>query len=154
TPIADGIWLDGRLVDAGDRPLVLPDSAMVTPWHPALREASEVLAWREWLERHQITQPFKQAHREVYLLTEAERATRVYSNRFAAHILRQHQFNALCAARGWRNTLRLMVDDEYPPATLELPHYNVRAEFWIEGAGDQYEVDTNGTGTYWRVATD
>jgi hypothetical protein len=154
TPIADGIWLDGRLVDAGDRPLDLPESAMVTPWHPALREASEVLAWREWLERHQITQPFKQAHREVYLLTEAERATRVYSNRFAAHILRQHQFNALCAARGWRNTLRLMVDDEYPPATLELPHYNLRAEFWIEGAGDQYEVDTNGTGTYWRVATD
>ena len=35
----------------------------------------------------------------------------VYSNRFAAHIIRQHQFNALCVARGWRNKLRLMVDD-------------------------------------------
>ncbi len=154
TPIADGIWLDGRLVDAHGHPLDLPATATVSAWHPALCAADEVLAWRECLEDHQVTQPFKQAHREVYLLTEAERSTRVYSNRFAAHILRQHQFNALCAARGWRNTLRLMVDDEYPPATLELPHYNLRAEFWIEGAGDQYEVDTNATGTYLRVATD
>ena len=43
---------------------------------------------------------FQQAHREVYLLTGAEQTTGVYSNRFAAHIIRQHQFNALCVARG------------------------------------------------------
>ncbi len=30
-------------------------------------------------------------------LTDAERATRTDSNRFAAHILKQHQFNSLCA---------------------------------------------------------
>ena len=83
--------------------------------------ADEVLAWRSCLERHEVRQPFKQAHREVYLLTDAERNTRTYSNRFAAHVLRQHQFNALAAARGWRNKLRLMVDDTYPPATRELP---------------------------------
>lgn len=53
------------------------------------------------------------AHREIYVLTDAERTTRVYSNRFAAHIVRQHQFNALCAARGWKNQLRLIVDDSY-----------------------------------------
>jgi hypothetical protein len=62
--------------------------------------ADEVLAWRSCLERHAVRQPFKQAHREVYVLTDAERATRTYSNRFAAHVLRQHQFNALCGARG------------------------------------------------------
>ena len=43
-----------------------------------------------------MTQPIKQAHREIYLLTDAERQTQSYSNRFAAHILRQHQFTALC----------------------------------------------------------
>ncbi|HZC05019.1 MAG TPA: DUF4132 domain-containing protein [Ktedonobacterales bacterium] len=151
---ADGAWRDGALVGADDLPLTLPDNTMVTPWHPVLATTAETLAWREWLERRTITQPFKQAHREVYLLTDAERATRLYSNRFAGHILRQHQFNALCAARGWRNTLRLMVDDDYLPATLELPHVNLRVEFWVEGAGDQYEVDTNATGTYWRISTD
>jgi hypothetical protein len=55
-----------------------------------------------------------------YLVTDAERRTERYSNLFAAHILRQHQFNALCGARGWKNKLRLMVDDEYPPASREL----------------------------------
>lgn len=152
--VTDGCWLDGQLVNAEDCPLVLTKATTVSLWHPALHSPAEVLAWREWLERHQVTQPFKQAHREVYLLTDAERTTRVYSNRFAAHILRQHQFNALCAARGWRNKLRLMVDDSYPPATLELPRWGLRVEFWIEGAGDDYQVDTNETGTYLHIATD
>jgi hypothetical protein len=49
-----------------------------------------------------LSQPFKQAFREVYLLTPAERQTHVYSNRFAAHILRYRQANALMRARGWR----------------------------------------------------
>ena len=30
----------------------------------------------------------------------------------------------------------------------------MRAEFWIEGVGDQYGTDTNGTGTYLYLATD
>jgi hypothetical protein len=150
----DAIWLDSQLVDVDDRPLSLCETMIVSAWHPILCEADEILKWRNWLERHQVTQPFKQAHREVYLLTDAERTTRVYSNRFAAHILRQHQFNALAAARGWKNTLHLMVDDTYPPATLELPHWGLRAEFWIEGAGDDFNSDTNVAGTYLRVVTD
>src|SRR5205085_129334 len=85
---------------------------------------------------------------------DAERRTRTYSNRFAAHILRQHQFNALCAARGWKNQLRLMVDATYPPAIRHLPRYNLRAEYWVEGAGTEYGTDTNETGTYLYVSTD
>lgn len=152
--VLDGAWLDGRIVDAHDQPLDLSKTARVSLWHPVSSDASATLAWRNWLERHEITQPFKQAHREVYLLTDAERATHVYSNRFAGHILRQHQFNALAAARGWRNKLRLMVDDEYPPASLDLPHWELRAEYWIEGAGDDYGTDTNETGTYLYLTTD
>ena len=82
-----------------------------------------------------------QAGPQVYLLTGAEQTTGVYSNRFAAHIIRQHQFNALCVARGWRNKLRLMVDDAYPPATREMPR-GLRAEFWVEGIGENYGTDT------------
>jgi hypothetical protein len=152
--ILDGSWQDGRIVDAHDQPLDLPASVRVSLWHPVSSDASATLAWRAWLERHEITQPFKQAHREVYLLTDAERATRVYSNRFAGHILRQHQFNALATGRGWRNKLRLMVDDEYPPASLDLPHWDLRAEYWVEGAGDDYGTDTNETGTYLYLITD
>ena len=84
------------------------------------RNVEEVVGWRRRIESAGMVQPFKQAHREVYLVTDAERRTERYSNRFAAHILRQHQFNALCGARRWKNKLRLMVDDEYPPASREL----------------------------------
>ncbi|MEV4410321.1 DUF4132 domain-containing protein [Catellatospora sp. NPDC049609] len=130
-----------------------PD-ATVRLWHPIGRPVDEVLAWRERLERDQVVQPFKQAHREVYLLTAAEENTRTYSNRYAAHVLRQHQFHALAAARGWRNRLRLMVDDEYPPATRELPEWGLRAEFWVEGAGHEYGADTTDSGAYLHLATD
>jgi hypothetical protein len=106
------------------------------------------------LQDLRITQPFKQAHREIYVLTDAERTTATYSNRFAAHVLKQHQFNALAAIRGWKNKLRLMVDDEFPPASKELSDFGLRAEFWIEGAGDEYGTDTNETGVFLRVTTD
>lgn len=71
------------------------------PWHPIASPADEVLAWRVFLEARGIVQPFKQAHRETYTLTDAERATGTYSNRFAAHVLRQHQLAALAQERGW-----------------------------------------------------
>jgi hypothetical protein len=47
-----------------------------------------------------------------------------------------------------------MVDDEYPPAAISLPQWKLRAEFWIEGVGTEYGVDTNDTGTYYYLSTD
>ncbi|GAA4563942.1 hypothetical protein GCM10023176_08980 [Micromonospora coerulea] len=143
-------WADGALRTVDDAPVSPADDAVVTLWHPIGRHVDEVVAWRAWLGRHAVVQPFKQAHREVYLLTAAEERTGVYSNRFAAHVLRQHQFHALAAIRGWRNKLRLMVDDTYPPATRELPGWGLRAEFWVEGIGDE----TTGAGAYLRLSTD
>jgi hypothetical protein len=128
--VVSAIWLDGQLVDADDCLLELSADTIVSPWHPIQCDADQVLKWRTWLERHQITQPFKQAHREVYLLTDAERETAVYSNRFAAHVLRQHQLNALATTRGWRSLLRLRDDDD-DPATLELPHWGLCAELEV-----------------------
>lgn len=141
-------WADGELRTLADAPV--PPGTTVELWHPVDREPAEVVAWRDWLERHGITQPFKQAHREVYLLTDAERGTGGYSNRFAAHILRQHQFQSLAAVRGWTSKLRLAVDDVYPPAVRELPQWGLRAEFWIEGAGDEI----TDSGSYLHLATD
>ena len=147
-------WTDGALRDLGGLEVPLPDGAEVQLWHPLQGTVEEVLAWRDRLEAQDVTQPFKQAWREVYVLTDAERRTATYSNRFAAHILKQHQFHALAAARGWDNRLRLMVDDSYPPATRSLPAAGLRAEFWIEGVGEAYEVDTNASGSYLRLKTD
>jgi Domain of unknown function (DUF4132) len=76
-------------------------TATVRLWHPARAATAQVRAWRDRLVRDEQVQPFKQAFREVYLLTPAERETRLYSNRFAAHILHYQQAYALMKARAW-----------------------------------------------------
>ncbi|HUY99496.1 MAG TPA: DUF4132 domain-containing protein, partial [Thermomicrobiaceae bacterium] len=82
-----GMWLDGRVVDVLDRPLDRLDSeTSVRPWHPIESSPEVILGWREWLERHQVAQPFKQAHREVYLLTDTERSAGTRSIRFGGHV--------------------------------------------------------------------
>jgi hypothetical protein len=154
-PARSAIWLDGTgLTGLDGQPLAPAETDRVRLWHPIEVPQEEILAWRDFLEAREIVQPFKQAHREVYLLTDAERNTQVYSNRYAAHILRQHQCNALMAARNWKNKLRLMVDDEFPPAARLLPAWGLRAEFWIEGIGEEYGEHTNEAGVYNHVATD
>jgi hypothetical protein len=151
-----GIWsaADSAFVDQDGSRIEIPESASVRLWHPIHASVENIERWRGLLETPGIRQPFKQAYREVYLITDAEMSTRVYSNRYAGHILKQHQMNQLAAQRGWKNKLRLLVDDEYPPAHLEIPQHNMRAEFWIEGAGDDYGTDTNDTGTFLYLVTD
>jgi hypothetical protein len=150
-----GIWHGGQIVGRDGRALDwLDDRAQVELWHPIYETTETILAWRDWLAAREIQQPFKQAYREIYLLTDAERTTRTYSNRFAAHIIKQHQFNALCGVRGWTNQLRLMVDSEYPPAMRIMRAWGLRAEFWVEGIGDNYGTDTTDAGTYLYLTTD
>ncbi len=154
---AQGLWntAGAGFNDVDGQPITwLTDATEIRLWHPIGFEVETVLRWRDALQKANIAQPFKQAYREVYLLTEAELRTETYSNRFAGHILKQHQMNSLAALRGWKNPLRLMVDDSYPPATKELPELGLRAEFWIEGVGDNYGVDTTESGSYLYLATD
>lgn len=145
----EAICFDGRLVDVEDRP-VPTGGAQVGLWHPLDGDIGTVTAWRRWLEKHEVTQPFKQAHREVYLLTHAERETGTYSNRFAAHVLRQHQFAALCRQRGWRYTLQGVWDSHNVPVR-DLPGGTLRAEFWVEPPPDS---QVSQVGVQLQVVTD
>jgi hypothetical protein len=90
------------LVDVSGTACVFGPDSPVSLWHPLNSDPRDVLAWRVRILERGVTQPIKQAHREIYVLTDAERATRTYSNRFAAHILSQYQLRALCDARAWR----------------------------------------------------
>lgn len=130
-----GAWLDGRIVDVRGRPIDwLAPETRVRLWHPIGFPVETVAAWREWMQTQEVCQPFKQAHREVYVLTEAELRTHTYSNRFAAHILGQHQFAALCTQRGWNYALMGGFDSHTVP-TLALPAWDLAAEFWVESVG-------------------
>jgi hypothetical protein len=155
---ANGIWFRDSLVDQNGKPFRgLADDTRVTIWHPQDAPSGEVLAWREWLEEHEVCQPFKQAHREVYLLTDAERQTAMYSNRFAAHVIRQHQFSALCQSRGWRYKLQGEWDSANTP-TLDLPLWDLQAEFWVEpiheGRPFHEREDVGHSGIYLHTTTD
>ncbi|MBL8230240.1 MAG: DUF4132 domain-containing protein [Bryobacterales bacterium] len=115
-----GFWRDGHMISETDAELALTSATRVRLWHPATSDLSVVFYWRCWLEDRGVRQPFKQAHREVYLLTPAESEARHHSMRFANHVLRQHQFHALCERRGWK--FRLMGEfDSHNTPELELP---------------------------------
>ncbi|MFI4871576.1 MAG: DUF4132 domain-containing protein, partial [Phycisphaerales bacterium JB061] len=153
----------GRLVRVDGKAFEPKAGCTVTLWHPIRADAkpgddalrADVVGWRNFYEHHRIRQPFKQAHREVYLLTDAERTTETYSNRFAAHIVRQHQFNALMRERSWKTQTRLMVDAEYDPAYRQLPAWDMRVEFWISGVGEDYNDEfVLDSGAFRYLATD
>lgn len=147
-----GIWHDGEIVGSDGQPLTHSTTATIGLWHPVDAEPDEVHAWRRFVEDRQIVQPFKQAHREVYLLTDAEVTTRVYSNRFAAHVLRQHQFAALARGRGWSYALQGAFDSPDEHATLQLPAFDLTATFWVDRPWDS--EDWNDAGIFNHVLTD
>jgi len=99
-------------------------------------------------------QLIKHAFREIYILTDAEINTRTYSNRMAAHILKQHQFSSLANLRGWKYSLMGAFDDGIYNQSCHkyLPEYNITAEYWID---EMYQDDAfNDTGIWLYVATD
>ena len=134
-----GIWHKGRLIDDAERAIDLSAQKTARLWHPISSDVQTILHWRCWLEDHGIRQPFKQAHREVYIITDAEKQTATHTNRFATHVLRQHVFAALCEQRGW--TFRLMGQwDSHNTPALELPQFGLRVEYEVDFPRDESEV--------------
>ncbi len=151
----DALWVRDTWRNVRGQPVPAPTpDTQLQLWHPVLATPPEVLAWRELLERHQLRQPLKQAFREVYLLTPPEERTRTYSNRLAAHILKQHQFNSLAKLRGWRYRLLGAYDKGYDSeiASLPLPAHGLTAEYWVSEV--YADGEWNDTGIYHYVSTD
>ncbi|GAB5553596.1 MAG: hypothetical protein Sapg2KO_31870 [Saprospiraceae bacterium] len=140
--------LEGVLVDW------LNDQTKVQLWHPIHANEAIVVGWRRKMMDLQWKQPIKQAYRELYLLTDAEINTKTYSNRMAAHILKQHQFNSLANLRNWKYSLMGAYDDgRYNEVcSKKLPEYGITAEFWI----DELNQDDafNDTGIWLYITTD
>ena len=146
-------WM-GALVDWAGKAVEPSSHVRVRLWHPIRSDVQTILSWRCWLEDNQVRQPFKQAHREVYLLTDAERETATYSNRFASHIIRQHQFVSLCRERGWKFKAMGNWDSHNTPS-LELSQYNLIAKFDVEfpEAEDGGDESTTAHGIYLAIST-
>lgn len=153
--VQPAICLEGDAwTTVGGTPFEPSTEMTVSLWHPALASVAEVKAWREYMLDKEIRQPLKQAFREVYLLTEAELNTRTYSNRMAAHLLKQHQFNSLAKTRGWRYALQGAFDNGQigEGASISLPDHGIQAEFWLNEVGADGALNDTGIWTY--VASD
>jgi hypothetical protein len=132
------LFVDGRWTDVAGQPVPAAEDAPIKLWHPITAPPDEVPRWRRRLEDLCMTQPFKQAHRELYVLTDAERTTHTYSNRFAAHVLRQAQFRVLATGRQWTAPYLGGWDaGDRGRCERRLPG-EWRAEFWVTGTADQF----------------
>ncbi len=91
--------VDGRLVDAS-----LADAAPsggLRIAHPVDLVNSDWTRWQEQVYGAGQKQPFRQVFRELYALTDAERATGPRSLRWAGHQVQPRQSAALFGRRGW-----------------------------------------------------
>ncbi|MBX2872339.1 MAG: DUF4132 domain-containing protein [Saprospiraceae bacterium] len=150
----NAMWREGEWRNAaGEKLEGLEDATTVRLWHPVFSQTQEVQQWRDQMQTWQITQPMKQAFREIYLLTDAEVNTSTYSNRMAGHLIKQHQFNALASTRDWRYTLVGAWDHGTDcVARKKLPNYKMTAEFWCIELTDSDDYTDSGIWTY--VGTD
>ena len=146
-----GLFIDNRFLNVKNEPITwLDENTLVELWHPINSNLDEIVSWRNFIQEKEITQPFKQAYREIYLLTDAELDTNTYSNRFAAHILRQHQFAALCKQRSWQYHLMGQWDSHNTP-TIQLPAWNMIAQYYVDADGT---AEANEAGIFSYISTD
>jgi hypothetical protein len=162
--VAPGTWravvpAGGALLDAAGRPVEA--GAAIRLWHPVRSGPEEIRAWRDRFATR--PQPFRQAYRELYRLTPAERETGVYSNRFAGHILRYQQLYSLLKHRGWTTRMLGPWDGgDEAEAEREVAGRRWRARFfhtYVEGyaetalaSTDQVRFDQRGDGGWREVA--
>lgn len=98
-PVAEGKALEDF---DGKKEPVKKDEALRLA-HPL--DLLKVKDWHDWQAhcfRIERVQPFKQVFREVYVLTEAEKADRTFSRRYAGQQVNPNQAMALFGTRGWR----------------------------------------------------
>ncbi|KXV33045.1 hypothetical protein AD940_13930 [Gluconobacter thailandicus] len=152
---------NGEVYDPdGNRHLPLKAGVLLSLWHPLHGEGKDadgksiVARWRATLERLKISQPIRQAWRETYTLTQAERESSPASYRYAGRILNQAQVVEVGRKRGWRirNLSPHIPSSESAPWTFGLPAHGIYAEIRTGGVGINglgYSV-----GTFVHVITD
>ena len=149
------VFLNGKWINnnSEETAVSMDDDTCFSLWHPIFETVVSIKAWRDFMIHHKIVQPLKQAFREVYILTDAEINTVTYSNRMAAHILKQHQFNSLAKVRGWKYALIGNFDSgSNNCASTDLKEYALRAEFWVNEVSAEDAMNDTGIWTY--IATD
>lgn len=133
-----GLWSGQELRDCEGQPLDLAQAEKVRLWHPLSSDATEVQRWRDRVFAAGVRQPFRQAFREFYQITDEEREIKAYSNRFAGVLMRQHQFASLCRERGWNYRLMGSGFDGGNVPNRKIDHWKMHVEFYVDLPADRH----------------
>ncbi|MEM6802220.1 MAG: DUF4132 domain-containing protein [Bacteroidota bacterium] len=126
------IWKNGCLVNTSASNVEDISDSTVSLWHPCHSDLTTVESWRAYLLEREIKQAFKQAFREIYLLTDAEITSSSFSNRFLNHVVRHHKFAALAKQRTWTYANVYAQHDPF----IEYPEYKIKASLDLESDYD------------------
>ena len=132
-----GVYSDGQICGPRGEALDLAVATKARLWHPLSSKEPEIEQWRERIFSSRIRQPFRQAFREFYQVTDDERQTKMHSNRFAGIVMRQHQFSSLCRAKGWSYRLMGAGFDGFNVPTKLLAAWNMHVEFYVDVPSDR-----------------
>jgi hypothetical protein len=111
----------------GDRIPLTNETIIAHSYH--IFRSGTLAEWQREIVHRRIVQPFKQAFRELYLITPAERETRIFSNRFAGLILESRVAGSVFHVRAW------LLEGEYPVPTKPFPTKGLEACFVFPDAG-------------------
>ena len=133
-----GLWSGKEMCGCHGKALNLSAAQKVSLWHPLSSDAPEVQQWRERVFAVGVRQPFRQAFREYYQITDDERETGAYSNRFAGVLMRQHQFASLCRERGWNYRLMGSGFDGGNVPNRKIDPWKMHVEFYVDLPADRH----------------
>ncbi|HKW68538.1 MAG TPA: DUF4132 domain-containing protein [Terriglobales bacterium] len=132
-----GLWSGNEVCDCEGKPLDLAGAEKVRLWHPLSADGAEVRKWRERIFALGVRQPFRQAFREFYQITDEERETTAYTNRFGGVLMRQHQFASLCRERGWNYRLMGSGFDGGNVPNRKIDPWKMHVEFYVDLPADR-----------------
>ncbi len=128
-------WHDAKWVDAAGK--VAKSKGAIRIAHPVdLLGAGNWIDWQERFFDCSERQPFKQAFRELYVLTDAEAVDSPLSRRWSGHQLQSRQAQGLFTARGW-----LSDRDAGEVAKVFHPADLVARVSFVDGWGTPAEVE-------------
>jgi hypothetical protein len=87
--------------DSGEAKLLRGCARIVHPYHLYAAGPEVLSAWQQEVVRQSLVQPIRQAFRELYVLTQAERDLRTHSPRFSDHVVDSRAAARLLGSRGW-----------------------------------------------------
>ncbi len=127
-----GIFFEGQIVDIYQTEIAEGDVEQVELWHPITSEPDVVVQWQSYILNNEISQPFKQAYREIYRLP-VDGSEQKQVDDFAGHMLFPNVLHAVATGRKWKQVRGGAWDGGSEiEATKTYKDYSIMAYFDIE----------------------